>query len=77
MITFTGFDVASFHYLCQLFAPQYNAYSPINRGFVGIEIGRYVRPSSSTFHEEDDEHKSGSARQQALKQHLTHNNADC
>jgi hypothetical protein len=38
MITFTGFDVASFHYLRQLFAPQYDAYSPINRGFVGIEI---------------------------------------
>ena len=28
MITLTGFDIESFHYICNLFAPYYNDYSP-------------------------------------------------
>lgn len=41
MITLTGFDMASFHYICQLFAPQYDAYSPFTD-----EDGYIVRKKS-------------------------------
>ena len=46
MITLTGFDVHSFHYLCSLFGPVYHSYSPfVNEdGYIVTKRSRAGRP---------------------------------
>lgn len=46
MITLTGFDMASFHYVCQLFAPAYDGYSPFidEEGFIMRKRSNAGRP---------------------------------
>ena len=46
MITLTGFDVNLFHYLCSVFAPLYESYSPfVNEDdFIVKKISRAGRP---------------------------------
>ena len=41
MITLTGFDMDSFHYICNLFAPMYDNYSPF------IDANGYIRKKKS------------------------------
>ena len=50
MITLTGFDIDSFHYICNLFAPYYYEFSPFidTEGFIVKKKSKRGRPRLMT-----------------------------